>query len=296
MKYVLYHGSCYDGFGSAYAAWKKFGDSAKYIPVSYGKSIIENYDFQKNDEVYILDFSIPNDEFDDIADKVGKLVLLDHHKTALERFIDPLPVPDDGIYEFKNENVYVLFDMDKSGALLSWEYFNPERYVPYFIHCISDRDLWTFKLSGSKPLHALLTAKKMDFELWDAIMAEMEVDEQELVATGESLLEMQNQIVADICKKVYMTDIVGHVVPIVNTSSHWSEVGNKLLELYPNASFAACYTDMPDSTRMLSFRSRPDFDVSSIALKFGGGGHKQASGAKISIILQPPELKTGLKI
>src|SRR3989344_3757446 len=34
---VLYHGGCPDGFGGAYAAWKKFGNMAEYIPLKHGK-------------------------------------------------------------------------------------------------------------------------------------------------------------------------------------------------------------------------------------------------------------------
>lgn len=29
---IIYHAQCRDGLGSAYAAWKKFGDNASYIP------------------------------------------------------------------------------------------------------------------------------------------------------------------------------------------------------------------------------------------------------------------------
>ena len=38
---VAYHGNCPDGFGGAYAAWKKFGDTAEYLPLSYGKPVPE---------------------------------------------------------------------------------------------------------------------------------------------------------------------------------------------------------------------------------------------------------------
>lgn len=37
MIYVLYHDKCYDGFGAAFAAWKKLGENeVKYMPASYG--------------------------------------------------------------------------------------------------------------------------------------------------------------------------------------------------------------------------------------------------------------------
>ena len=31
----------------------------------------------------------------------------------------------------------------------------------------------------------------------------------------------------------------------------------------------------------MSFRSKKNFDVSALALKFGGGGHKNAAGATV---------------
>ncbi len=53
-----------------------------------------------------------------------------------------------------------------------------------------------------------------------------------------------------------------------------SEVAGELSEGHP---FAAVYVET--STDIIwSLRSRGDFDVSEIAKKFGGGGHKNAAG------------------
>ena len=43
---VIYHASCADGFGAAFAAWLKFGDDAEYVACSYGKqadTFLETY-------------------------------------------------------------------------------------------------------------------------------------------------------------------------------------------------------------------------------------------------------------
>ena len=32
---VIYHKYCLDGFGAAFAAWKKFGDTVEYLPLAY---------------------------------------------------------------------------------------------------------------------------------------------------------------------------------------------------------------------------------------------------------------------
>lgn len=47
--------------------------------------------------------------------------------------------------------------------------------------------------------------------------------------------------------------------------------------------FAACYMDDP-SGRTFSLRSAEDgVDVSEIAKRYGGGGHKHAAGFKVAI-------------
>lgn len=44
---------------------------------------------------------------------------------------------------------------------------------------------------------------------------------------------------------------------------------------------AALFKELPDGGAKISFRSRGDVDVNNVASKFGGGGHKNASGAVI---------------
>lgn len=290
MKYVFFHGNCYDGFGAAFAAWKKFGNDAKYIPVIYGKSKISDTDFQPEDVVYILDYSISNEEFESLSGRVSYVTMLDHHKTALERFTELSPYPDSK-FSHLADNSYIFFDMNKSGALIAWEHFN-NGPAPRLIQCISDRDLWQFKLPESKAIHAYLTSKKFDFEVWDVISAKSNgLDWYSIIDCGNLLLEQQSQTVDMICKKAYQTTFMGHIVPVVNASSHWSEVGNRLLELYPRTAFSASYCDQPDGTRMYSLRSTDvGEDVSKIALLFGGGGHRNAAGFNLPIELQVKDL------
>ena len=52
--YTLYHNNCPDGFGSALAAYLKFGDKSEYIGVKHQQDPPE---MEPGSEVYILDFS-----------------------------------------------------------------------------------------------------------------------------------------------------------------------------------------------------------------------------------------------
>jgi hypothetical protein len=50
--YTLYHNNCPDGFGSALAAYLKFGDKSEYIGVKHQQDPPE---LEPGSEVYILD-------------------------------------------------------------------------------------------------------------------------------------------------------------------------------------------------------------------------------------------------
>lgn len=258
MKYVLYHANCYDGFGAAYAAWKHFGDDAKYIPVSYGQPVP---DMPGASECYIVDFSYPRQIIESLAEKFP-LTVLDHHKTA-EVDLAPLIRPDG--FEPR-----VVFDMNRSGALITWEYLHRTE-APKLIQHISDRDLWQFKIPGSKEVHAALVSTPFDFDVWD----KLNVDD--LIREGAACLKFQSQLVDNIIQKAWISRIDEYDVPTVNTAAHWSEVGEALLDKHPRAPFAASFTVMKNSI-MWSLRSKGDFDVSAVAKKFGGGGHKNAAG------------------
>jgi nanoRNase/pAp phosphatase (c-di-AMP/oligoRNAs hydrolase) len=52
--------------------------------------------------------------------------------------------------------------------------------------------------------------------------------------------------------------------------------------------FAAAYYDTLDGHRSWSLRSVGDFDVAALAKRWGGGGHKNASGFTESEFVPPP--------
>lgn len=286
--YVLYHSNCYDGLGAAYAAWKRLGDKGvEYIPVGYGK---EPPEMEPGSAVYILDMSYSPETIAEMASKHEFITLLDHHKSAMLQWTgkdyDRDFYHQDGI-ESPNgmmSNVMIMFDMKVSGAGFAWDFFcwNPEsgrNERPKFIDLIEDRDLWKFTREETKAFHSYLLSIPQDFRSYSKF--EDDVFLNNAIEQGRALLRMTDQIVENICKNSYESfSFLGHRVAVVNTSSHWSEVGNRLLEMWPEVDFACSYTDLGGGIRMFSLRSRGDFDVSLIANSYGGGGHKGASGFK----------------
>lgn len=276
MRYVIYHGNCPDGFGAAFAAHMKFGeDGTKYLPAVYGEDTLGMITFTPEDEVYIVDFSFKRNILLALKDTVKTLVVLDHHKTAEEdlRGLD-----------------FCVFDMKRSGALITYDYFFPKGTERAFFEYISDRDLWTWKLSQSNEINSYLMSFEYTFENYSKLLNEfMGSGFDGMVTAGEAIIRVNDKNVNMICSQAERLSWMiptgdwdnfpnTYEVALVNATSHWSDVGQRLIELNPGVDFSMSYFKTNSGKYKYSLRSKGDFDVSIIAKAFGGGGHKNAAG------------------
>jgi oligoribonuclease NrnB/cAMP/cGMP phosphodiesterase (DHH superfamily) len=311
LRQVWYHAGCSDGFGAALAAWLKFGDlDTKYFPVQYKEPMPSAV---SGDDIYILDFSYKADELLALARAVypAKVTVLDHHQTAAqeltpERFfsLSRAVVVDemcDWKRGFRAENLSVTFSDRKSGCVLAWEYFQgTDKPVPIFFRYLQDRDLWQWRLEKSREVNAAIRSYPQTFDKWlclSDLMSDGAAQSEavaKLAEEGEVILRSQRQLVAQMRTRVQFArfDTMNRTVtfmptsanpkdpcwcPCANTSVLQSEVAEALLEDWPSSQMSAVYFDM-DGKRVWSLRSRPEFDCSTVAKAFGGGGHKCASG------------------
>jgi len=280
MTICIYHGNCADGFGAAWAVREALGD------IDFHAGVYQEPPPDVSGlDVIMVDFSYKADILHEMGHKARTILILDHHKTAAED-LAKYPPPLDGPY---NPNAmhdwqrdcnapnatHALFDMDRSGAGITWDYFFPDKPRPELINYIEDRDLWRFALSKTREIQAAVFSYPYDFEVWDGLMHS--VDLSRLALEGEAIERKHHKDIAELTGVVTRNmKIGGYVVPMANLPyTLTSDAGHLLAEGYP---FAGCYWDTPDG-RVFSLRSRDDgADVSEIAKQYGGGGHKNASG------------------
>jgi uncharacterized protein len=273
--YTLYHNNCPDGFGSALAAYLKFGDKSEYIGVKHQQDPPE---MEPGSEVYILDFSYPRQVMESLLAQHSQVITLDHHKTAQEALL--------GLRG-------ALFDMNRSGAMISWEYFHPDRSIPDLFRYIQDRDLWHWKLEGTGEIAAGLQLLPQEFPLWIDLLTPEGL--KQLRQDGATLLRYQTKEIKGMLKHVYLDTlppyqaptgewITGNKIPLINCSNYdiVSDLCHKMLEEYPDYPVVASWL-RGQSSISYSLRSQPDSDCSEIAKLYGGGGHKNSSGFKIAI-------------
>lgn len=283
---VIFHKNCMDGAGAALVAWLKFGDEAEYRPAQYGDPAPTSEEVSGRD-VYVLDFSYPRAELERIwttqraaagtferagsYEYGGKLVVLDHHKTAQADLA--------GL-------AYCTFDMNRSGALLAWAHFFPnEPTAPTLLLYIQDRDLWRWTLPDSKEISAALAHYGCHRNFRNLIPFDQGQDPRTtLVSVGRIVLEAQRQQVEQIAVHAAPITIDGHKGLAVNSPILQSEIG-EALAIKSGTFGAVWYYDEAKTCIRVSLRSRNDFDVSVIAKARGGGGHAQAAGYKKPISL-----------
>lgn len=262
--FVLYHAHCADGFGAAYAAWTALGaDGVEYIPVSHGDPVPKIPDGSR---VFIVDFSYDRETILSLKARMSELRVIDHHQTA-QAALQGLDC--------------ATFDMNKSGAILTWEHFQGTGACigepPTLLQYVQDRDLWKWELPMSREISAALAIHDRCFEWWDKLARR---SLRALEIQGGTLLESTNRQVKSIADRAHVMRIDSQLVMAANTPVLISETAEELLRRH-TVPFVACYYDAAQRNRMVrifSLRSGPQFDVSEVAKKYGGGGHKQAAG------------------
>lgn len=259
---VIYHGgSCRDGFCAAWIARGLLPTDTEFIPTNYGEDTLPEV---TDKHVYLLDFRFKRDVTLAMANRAKRLIILDHHKTAEKEL--------DGI---EGENIHCTFDMNKSGGRLTWEHFygGSGMRSPWLVDYTEDRDLWRWALPNSREINAALRSYPLDFEEWNKLAAR---DPQDLISEGAAILRAEAAVIDSHVRHAETREFAGHRVKCVNATTLISEIAGELAKGMP---FGMSYFVRNDGKWIWSLRSDQNgVDVSEIAKRYGGGGHKHAAG------------------
>ena len=267
---VFYHRNCSDGFGAAWAAWKKFNGKTPltFVPFNYGDPLPA---IPEGQDVYVLDLSFDPEYFASLKKKAAHVILLDHHKSAMEKILPLYPADPD-----------VVFDMHRSGAMITWQRFFPGEPVPNLIRYVEDRDLWRWTLPLSLEVTTAMASYPFDLEVWEGLFKSLGyqtlTEENPLVVEGRSILRYQSQLIQTAIREtgVWGRFSSGERAFFVNSPLLTSEIGGAMKG---TALFVVIWSLRKDGRFSYSLRaSEGGPDLSRIASRFGGGGHAKAAG------------------
>lgn len=298
MNKVIYHGGCSDGWCAAWIAAHALGiGEESLIRASYGSKL----PYEKigpQDTVYLVDFSYPRAELLELATLVGKVIVLDHHKTAQAELAD---------LHGNMLGIEVVFDMNRSGARIAFDELMVPRIqmrddtyhlltmAEILSRYVQDRDLWQWKLESSREMSAFLASIPFTLVEWDKLI---QTPLRTMVDGGSAILRyMQHKVNELVRPSQWMLADIGafHGVALINICV--GAPGSEVLDvLCVDRPFSCGWSQNGNGTYYYSLRSNgSDTDVGAFARSmrdrgtaFAGGGHAKAAG--FSSRYRPDEL------
>lgn len=270
-RLVITHAGCSDGFCCAWLCHRVW-PNAKFVFANYGDQPPDVTDM----DVIITDFSYNREILEELRAQAHSLVVLDHHHTAKEELKD-LP--------------YCVFDMDKSGGRLTWEHLclnyslglvpGGHSSIPWLVAYTEDRDLWRFKLPHSREINAALRSYPFEFAVWNTLL---DTSPTQLKTEGAAILRYRQLLINQHLR--YATEVLVDGIWVYGVGCTVGDIRSELGEqLTRDRPFSITWTDTQDGRRLFSLRSnKTEIDVSAIAKKFGGGGHRQAAGFTLNLV------------
>lgn len=285
VEVVIFHHPCTDGAAAAWVA-KQFNQKIWLMEWTHEKidenrmlEIIENC---KDKNVMFVDCAPKTrDQLYQLSYSCKQYLILDHHKSGMELFADG----------FNPSNGEVRFDMEKSGCVLAWEFFFPLKPIPTLLLYIQERDLWKFKLEGSKEFTDYFYAMHNPSNVLEffRIMNDYTQNEEAfatIMKRGLAVSEFKQQMCQDMASRSLSKMYKDYKIKVTPCDFLLiSDVGNYMCQ-DDDVDFAVLYQVKEGSSglmAMLSFRSKKT-DVSAIAKEFpGGGGHAASAGCTIPL-------------
>lgn len=273
-RVCFYHAGCPDGFGAAWAVRKAWGADAEYRARGHDDPL--HPEDLAGREVVFVDIALGNGHLRALARQASRVVVLDHHVSALERF----RADADLDYELASRGHLVHFDLSHSGAVLAWRHFHPGEPLPSLLAYVEDQDLWLWRLPDSDAVNAAIGSWPRRFEVWDRLAAE---PIERLVAEGRPIVRAHRSEVERALANVHPVQVGELRLEAVNALFQRSAIGHELAKRRRFGAPCGLVYRLIERRVECSLYSLGDFDVSPIASAFGGGGHRNAAGFTVSI-------------
>lgn len=274
MKTIaIYHKDCTDGTTAAAVVLKKF-PKASLFPLGHGfkpeELEIILKEVKAGDQIYTVDCVLGVKEF---LDKGLNVISIDHHAGG--------EIENEELAR-KNKNFTFVFDNKKSGASLAWDYFFPKEKKPEIVELVEDRDLWNWKYGQktknvSNSLYMIVNKPEEILKLFGQPLNAIEKEGAIISRFTDMLIEHEVKTTEPI-----MVRVGTHTVPFYNITINKSESGNILATKLGKT--VGLFTIDGEKVR-ISFRSLDGQTPSALELAkiLNAGGHKNASGAKMSL-------------
>ena len=275
---VIYHKADWDGLFSREICRKHFGDNADYLGWDYGDPVPQ---VDADRDVVMVDISV------DGLMTHPRLTWIDHHKSAIAKFSEAIP-------GYRIDGV--------AACRLAWQYWcgparmpEKEDFVartvsePYAVQLAGEYDIWDKRNPDADTFQSAMRSREIDAEWWanlldTTIHPEAKVQRSELTTRALMPLGRAIQFSADEANASLARDVAfelaweGLRFIAINKPRGNSRTFAAVVQPTHDALLTFYWLRNKWRVSLYHAPHRTDLDLSQIAVKYGGGGHRGACG------------------
>ena len=267
----IYHIADHDGKGSG-AVVKSVFPEIELLGLNHDMEI--PYDLiEKHEKVVVCDFALPVEYMFKLSETID-FTWIDHHASVIDKYEEELA---------KGRNpIKGLRRVGQAAIELCWEYFYPNRDVPLGITLLAKNDLFDLSDPRVRPFEFAMQSFGVNTpsdEIWTELF-ENRLDIEEMIQDGQRILGWINVRNYRLVRSMaFESEIDGYKCICANMPQGYSSFYDSVENRDSYDVMINFYMNKNQKWNLSFYSSKKNVDVSKIAEKFGGGGHRGAAGA-----------------
>jgi oligoribonuclease NrnB/cAMP/cGMP phosphodiesterase (DHH superfamily) len=288
---IIHHSADFDGIFCREIA-KKFLPDAELIGWDYGQSKIP---FPDGDKVYVMDLSpdcfeeatMPNPD-----EQKNLLIWIDHHKSAIDKWASTTPgYRIDGVAACRLAWQWFTLHLPENN-LTSWSDLRPSKQdfidrkvsEPIAVRLAGEYDIWDKRDPNAEVLQMGLRSMPAQLLDWAALLAPnagLYIDS--LLSKGHLIQDYQRQQDSFAMQNSFLVKWEGLNFLALNTQakSSLAFMSQDVPETGHDALLKFSFNGKIWDCSMYHAKHNTGIDLSQIAVKYGGGGHRGACGFRV---------------
>ena len=297
---VIYHSADYDGIFCREIARKFLGENdVEFIGWNHGDTPLKI----PNTKIYVMD--LPVDRVFGFEYHKGDthgpqhppgLIWIDHHKTSIETHPNDIPgYRIDGVAAcrlvwqwFQRTRIDDIPQNRFTCALPDQQAFIARKVAePLSVQLAGEYDIWDKRNLDAATFQYGLRSVEEGSDFWEALLQSDQVGRKavfEVLEHGKSAQRYAVKTDASTCKsRTWVMEWEGLKFLCINSARFNSQVfaARDMPETGHDALMGFCFDGKQWNFSLYQAKHRNDLDLSKIAVKYGGGGHKGACGFRL---------------
>lgn len=272
----FYHSADLDGFSSAAIVKYKFKDCELY-PINYNDKFPWD-EIKKNEQVFMVDFSLKSRQMMKLYEKLkNNFIHIDHHITAINDLNKTKPV-------YSNKNLDELINglrySGKAACELVWEFLFTGEKLPKVIEYLGNYDVWKLKenVLAFQYGFRIFDTNPNNQEFWSKYFNASKEMINDVIDKGNVILEFVKLENEKYCQNAFEVEFEGYKTIVVNKLQTSSQLFESVWNPDKYDLMMAFGLNKKGVWNFSIYTAKDNVDCSQLARKYGGGGHKSASG------------------